>query len=73
MNIEQSKLIGIQIRLVSDNKLQRRQRKEYRLMHGQINQVWDSYIAGDKSARQVLRKCSHLVAPNIDGKFEHGL
>ena len=70
---EQSKLIGIQIRLVSDNKLQRRQRKEYRLMHGQINQVWDSYIAGDKSARQVLRKCSHLVAPNIDGKFEHGL
>ncbi|XP_076059340.1 uncharacterized protein LOC143035960 [Oratosquilla oratoria] len=68
---EQSQLINIQIRLVSDNKLQHRQRKEYRLVQGQVNQVWDSYIAGDKSARQVLHKCSHLVAPNIDAMNNH--
>ncbi|XP_076068501.1 uncharacterized protein LOC143040952 [Oratosquilla oratoria] len=64
---EQSQLINIQIRLVSDKKLRRRQRKEYKRVQGQVNKVWDSYIAGDKSARQVLRECAHLVAPNIDG------
>ncbi|XP_071810736.1 uncharacterized protein [Apostichopus japonicus] len=54
--------------IVSDNKLHRRQRKQYRLVQGQLIALWDSYIAGERNARQLLRKCAYLVSPNIDGK-----
>lgn len=61
---EQSQLVDLQVRLVSENKLKRRQRKKYRQLQGQLFGVWDSYVNGELNAKQLLRRCSHLVGPN---------
>ena len=55
-------MVDFSVRLVSENKIRRCQRKKYRQMQGQLFALWDKYIAGDKSAKQLLRKCSHLVS-----------
>ncbi|XP_064650934.1 uncharacterized protein LOC135502208 [Lineus longissimus] len=61
---EQASLVGIQVRLVRAAKLKRRQRAQYRQIEGKLVAVWEDYIKGKKNARQLLRTCSHLVAPS---------
>ncbi|XP_064647066.1 uncharacterized protein LOC135499935 [Lineus longissimus] len=63
---EQASLIEMQVRFISDAKLERRQRKVYRQQQGKIFTLWDEFIQEKKTATQLLRKCSHLVASNTD-------
>lgn len=63
---EQSQLVDLQVRLLSENKLKRRQRRKYRQMQGQLFALWDSYVAGEKTPKQLLKRCAHLVGPNDD-------
>ena len=58
---EQALMVDFKLRLMSENKIRRCQRNKYRQMQGQLFALWEQYIAGDKSAKQLLRKCSHLV------------
>ncbi|XP_064639544.1 uncharacterized protein LOC135495062 [Lineus longissimus] len=67
---EQAELVSIQVRLVQAAKLKRRQRAQYRQIQGRLFAVWDDYIEGRKNARQLLRSCSHLVAPSSDGYMD---
>ena len=60
---EQSRLTDLQVRLISDAKLQRRQRRKYRQLQGQLFTQWQKYVDGLISARQLLWKCSHLTGP----------
>ncbi|XP_028418951.1 uncharacterized protein LOC114544551 [Dendronephthya gigantea] len=60
---EQAKLVDMQVRLVSDEKLKRRQRKNYRQVEGRLFTNWSKYIAGELSAMKLLSRCSHLACP----------
>ena len=50
-------LTVVDIRLVSDRKLRRVQRKKYREMQAKLFVHWDEYQQGKKSALQLLRSC----------------
>ena len=63
---EQAQLVDMQVRLVSDEKLRRRQRKQYRQVQGKILANWAEYVAGDLSAKQLLSRCAHLISANMD-------
>ena len=60
---EESRLTSLQIRLVSERKLCRIQRKTYRQLQSKIFTLWDLYENGEKSVEQLLRACSHLYGP----------
>eukprot|EP00745_Piridium_sociabile_P034125 TRINITY_DN58632_c0_g1_i5.p1 TRINITY_DN58632_c0_g1~~TRINITY_DN58632_c0_g1_i5.p1 ORF type:complete len:288 (-),score=30.59 TRINITY_DN58632_c0_g1_i5:19-882(-) len=61
---EQSMLVDLQVRLLSENKVKRRQRRQYRQLQGQLFALWRSYVAGEKTPKQLLQRCAHLVGPN---------
>ena len=59
----EAKLSAIQVRLVSDRKLQRIQRKTYRRLQTKIFDLWEEYASKAKSAEQLLKACSLLNGP----------
>ncbi len=59
---EESETVDMQVRLVSQGKLSRHQRKTYRKMQARIFAYWEKFESGDSSATQLLKECSHLVA-----------
>ena len=63
---EQAQLVNLQVRLVTDQKLKRRQRRQYRQSKGQLFAAWSTYIAGEISSKQLLRRCAHLMCPSTD-------
>ena len=60
---EQAQLVGIQVRMVSEEKLKRRQRKKYRQVEGKLFENLAEYIAGELSAMKLLSRCAHLACP----------
>ena len=60
---EESRLTSLQIRLVSDRKLCRIQRKTFRQLQSKIFSLWDRHENGEQSVKQLLRACSHLYGP----------
>ncbi|XP_068707730.1 uncharacterized protein [Montipora foliosa] len=54
------KLLALQIRLVSEKKLKRIQRKNYRSLKSKIFDHWENYLANCTSAQQLFRACRHL-------------
>lgn len=59
----EARLTSITIKLVSDKKLKRIQRKKYRQLQKKLFDAWDEYQTGDKNALKLLRFCSHLNGP----------
>ena len=62
---QEAKLTSLQIRLVSDKKLKRIQRKEYRNVQARLFEAWDKYQNGDISVERLLKTASHLAASQI--------
>ena len=60
---KEAKLFEIQVRLVSDRKLQRIQRQTYRRLQTKIFELWDDYASKAISAEQLLKACSRLNGP----------
>ena len=60
----EAQLVEVHYRLVSDNKLQKRQRKKAKKFEGRLFNLWDRYVAKDLTVAQLLRKCAHLVQPS---------
>ena len=54
---------SLQIRLVSEKKLHRIQRKKFRDLQTKIFTFWDEFNSGDRSARKLLKACSYLNGP----------
>ena len=48
---------------MSEEKLQRAQRKHTRQLQRQLFQLWDKYVAAEITASQLLRKCSNIYSP----------
>jgi hypothetical protein len=53
----------LQIRLVTQKKLKRHQRRTYRHLQGKIFTAWEDYAGSKISARQLLKVCSHINGP----------
>ena len=58
---QETQLTALYIRLVSDHKLKRMQRRKYRKLQARIFDHWEEYADGQKSGWQLLRACSRLV------------
>ena len=59
----EARLTSITIKLVSDKKLKRIQRKKYRQLQQKLFNAWDQYQTGNKNVSKLLRFCSHLNGP----------
>ena len=60
---QEARLVSIRIRLVSDGKLSRIQRKKYRLFQSKIFKHWEYFNSNEISARRLLKLCSYLNGP----------
>ena len=60
---EESRLTSLQIRLVSERKLCRIQRKTYRQVQSKIFSLWERYENAELPVKQLLRECSRLFGP----------
>ena len=59
----EARLTAITIRLVSDRKLKRVQRRQYRNLQARLFDSWEKYERKEKTAAQLLKTCSHLNGP----------
>ena len=59
----EARLTAVTIRLVSDRKLKRIQRRKYRNLQAKLFDNWDQYDNKQKTASQLLKICSHLNGP----------
>ena len=59
----EAQLTAINIRLVSERKLKRIQRKTYRNQQEKLFQQWELYENGTKTIEELLRFCSHINGP----------
>ena len=62
---QEARLITIQVRLISEKKLQKHQRKTYIHLQAKIFQLWHEYEDGHKSARQLLNGCAKVYGPAV--------
>ena len=60
---QEARLTAPRIRLVSEKKLTRMQRKMYRSMQAKIFELWEDYQQNRRRAEQLLRQCAHLNGP----------
>ncbi|XP_078359100.1 uncharacterized protein LOC144643656 [Oculina patagonica] len=63
---EESRLTTLQIRMVSEQKLRRYQRKTYRQLQARIFSLWDQHKNGEKTVKQLLTACSKLHGPRTE-------
>lgn len=59
----ESKITQLQVRLVSEGKLRRIQRKKYVKLQGKVFDLWEAYNDGKKATEQLLKACSYLNGP----------
>ena len=53
-------VLPTQIKMVSEGKLRRFQRKKTRAIQGQLFGLWDSYENNELSVNQLLKKCGNV-------------
>lgn len=58
-------LTSLHIWIVSEKKLRRVQRKRYWDQQVKIFKLWEEFSNGEKSARQLLKACSHMNGPTF--------
>ena len=61
----EAELVETVVRLVSEEKLKRYQKKTYATLQKQLFKYWEKYESGEKSALQLLELCSRLNGPQI--------
>ena len=60
----EARLTAVTIRLVSEKKLKRVQRKQDRNLQARLFNSWEKYERKEKTATQLLKTCSHLNGPS---------
>jgi hypothetical protein len=60
---KETEMTAINIRLVSERKLKRIQRKKYRKLQERLFNYWELYENCQKTSDEFLRFCSHLNGP----------
>ena len=64
--------IELTLRLVSEGKLRRYQKKTYRDLQGKVALQWDLFRAGEKTAMQMLKAFVRPGHALIECKITHG-
>lgn len=59
----ESCIIPTQIKMISEGKLKRQQKKKSRDLHGKIFELWNRYSAKDISVSRLLRQCANIYGP----------
>lgn len=59
---DEAKMVNLQVRLLSDGKVLRKQQNKYTNHHGQISKLWDEYTNQERSAKQLLKAVAHHIA-----------
>ena len=65
----EARITNLNIRLVSERKLKRIQRKTYRNQQEKLFQQWDLYKKGEKTTAELLRFCSHINGQHVGKKL----
>jgi len=60
----ESKFIAVQMRMVTQYKLKKYQRKKYKRLQGKLVKLWEEREAGTRSARHLLKAVSHIYGPS---------
>jgi hypothetical protein len=55
----------LQLKMISDGKLRRRQRKQTKMVQWKILQLWDDYANNKITASHLLKKCGSLYTPGV--------
>ena len=58
--------MSIEVRLVEEGKLQRYQSSKYKQVQGKIFDLWDSFEAKEKTAKQLLKAVSVVYAHKLE-------
>ena len=56
----EARLTAVTIRLASERKLKRVQRKQYRNLQARLFDSWEQYQRKEKTGAQLLKTCSNL-------------
>lgn len=59
---DEAKMVNLQVRLLSEGKVLRKQQNKYTKHHGQLVKLWDKYNNDERSAKQLLKAVSHHIA-----------
>ena len=62
---QEAEMLPLQMKLVSEEKLKRYQRKTYKKLQKKIFAVWQEFEEGDRTAKQLLAAISNLYGPTI--------
>ena len=57
--------IPLQLKMISEGKLRRRQRKQTKMVQGKILQLWDDYASNKITASHLMKKCGSLYTPGV--------
>ena len=60
---KEASLLPTQVKMVSEGKLRRFQRKKSKAIHGRLFKVWKDYEDGIVTVTTLLRKCGHIYGP----------
>jgi len=58
---QEARLVTLQMKLVSANKLKRYQRLTYRRLQGKLFKLWEKYIEHEMTPKQLLKATVHFV------------
>ena len=61
----EAQLVDLQIRLVSEKKLNRRVRKNCASINARLFDTWDAYTRQEITVRKLLRRCSHIYVDSL--------
>ncbi|XP_068229184.1 uncharacterized protein [Palaemon carinicauda] len=59
---DEANIVNLQVWLLSEGKVLRKQQHKYNKHHGQLVKLWDEYNNNERSARQLLKAVSHHIA-----------
>ena len=63
---QEAEMLPLQIKLVSEKKMKRYQRKDVRTRQARINNLWGAFVDNEISVKQLLKRCSRLNGPHIE-------
>lgn len=64
---DEAKVVQLQLRLLSENKLRKRARRKYAEINGKLWKLWGEFAAGTRTTSSMLRAAAHLQLPTCAG------
>ena len=60
----ETKMINVNLQLISEHRLKRHQRYKYRKLQAEIFDAWDDYTEGEMTLSALLDKCGRIYQPS---------